>query len=271
MELAPAIKMLVFHYKNGPRFPDKPCYMHIWAGKNGASVPTELTGDDSGTSISSKNRYYSELTGLFWFWKNQQADIVGTCHYRRFYTAKPVPFLHRLKRVLYFPLGLNRKRRGLIYCTNREFWEKRILSCEEIEELLSHYDAVLPQARTLKYTVEKHFSRYHQLSDLELLKTILKEKSPEYLNAFEKVLQQKRLYANNMFILKEEQFRQLADWLFSILSAFEQRVDLSVYTDYQERLFGFLSERLITTWFNQHTELKIKELPLIYLKHLKKK
>ena len=270
MAEALSIKVLVFHYKNGPAFPALPCYNHIWAGKNNATTTTELTGDDSGENISVKNKYYSELTGLYWFWKNYEADIVGTCHYRRFYTAKPVPFFHKLKRLFYYPAGLHRKRNGLIYCSNRQYWGKRILTCEEIESLLSHFDAILPQARTLKYTVEKHFGRYHQLFDLQLLREIITEKSPEYVATFEQMLQQKRLYANNMFILRNEQFQQLTSWLFTILFEFEQRVDLNLYTNYQQRLFGFLSERLITTWFLHHRKLKIKELPLIYLKHFKK-
>lgn len=265
------IKILVFHYKNGVPFPALPCYEHIWAGKNGANFTTPLTGDDTSENISDKNKYYSELTGIYWFWKNHEADVVGTCHYRRFYTAQPIPLIHQLKRLLYYPAGLHRKRTGLIYCTNSLFWEKRILQAEEIEELLSHYDAVLPQARTLKYTVEKHFSRYHQLSDLMLLQDIIAEKHPEYADSFLNMLHQKKLYANNMFILKRNNFEQLAEWLFDILFEFERRVDLSTYTNYQERLFGFLSERLITTWFYHHSELKVKELPLIYLKHFKKR
>jgi len=84
------------------------------------------------------------------------------------------------------------------------------------------------------------------------------------------MLTQKQLYANNMCILKREEFDKLCNWLFSILFEFEKRVDLNNYIGYQKRLFGFLSERLFTTWFIHH-DLKIKELQLIYFKNFKQK
>ena len=41
-------------------------------------------GDDSGDNISDQNCYYSELTGMYWVWKNSHTKVVGTCHYRRY-------------------------------------------------------------------------------------------------------------------------------------------------------------------------------------------
>jgi hypothetical protein len=33
--------------------------------------------DDVGDNISSKNDTYSEITGLYWIWKNSTAEILG--------------------------------------------------------------------------------------------------------------------------------------------------------------------------------------------------
>jgi hypothetical protein len=78
----------------------------------------------------------------------------------------------------------------------------------------------------------------------------------------------KRLYANNMFILKNEHFQEFMSWWFDILFEFEHRIELKNYTDYQKRILGFIAERLLTVWF-RHKKLKCAELPVIYFKRLK--
>lgn len=42
--------------------------------------------DDTATSISYLNTTFCELTGIYWVWKNTQDEVVGTSHYRRFWT-----------------------------------------------------------------------------------------------------------------------------------------------------------------------------------------
>ncbi len=261
-------KVFVFYYKKGSVLALDPIYQPIMSGNSLIGEKTDFLGDDSGDNISSKNRYYSELTGIYWVWKNTRQNITGTCHYRRYFTAQPEPFLYRLKRLHYFPVGLLGKRFGLIYTKNTKLFVPKIISETEIEFLFQKYDAILPKARKLKYTVETHFRKYHDFNDLNLVESIIKEKHPEYLEAFHKVLKGKRLYANNMFVLKDNHFQEFMKWWFDILFTFEQRTDLSKYTGYQQRIFGFLGERLLNVWFI-HNQLKCIELPVIYFKHFK--
>ena len=53
----------------------------------GAEVKEKIEGyiqDNTGDNISTKNPYYCELTGLYWAWKNLDADYIGLVHYRRY-------------------------------------------------------------------------------------------------------------------------------------------------------------------------------------------
>lgn len=259
------VKIFAFHYKPGAIVRRDDSYVHVWAGKNNSSFECALVGDDSAENISAKNSYYSELTGIYWAWKNNRSDIWGTCHYRRFFTLSSDSWFRRL---FYYLIRLGRKRHGLIYTSNLSFWKDKIISKEEVMELLQSYDAILPVRRKLSHSVQKHYNRYHHIEDLNMLRRILSDYSPEYLGAFDEMLKQNRLYANNMFILKDETFQELMQWLFDILFEFERQVCLTDYKGYQERIMGFLSERLITCWF-MYKQLNVRELNLIYFKKLK--
>lgn len=262
--------MYVIHYKDGEALPELLGYVHVWAGKpDHLPCSTQLTGDNTGDNISSKNKYYSELTAIYWVWKNHPSPVVGICHYRRLYSIKEEPFAYRIKRLLYFPIGLWKKRYGLIYTSNTAFWKQHIISMAEAESFLSiGYDAIMPLQRKLRYSVEKHFERYHRAEDLRLAEQIINDLHPEFLATFQTMLKGNRIYANNMFVLRKADFDKLCEWLFSILFEFENRINLEQFTGYQERILGFISERLITTWVI-HNKLKVKELPLIYFKYLK--
>lgn len=266
----PAIKLkvFVFYYKNSSVLELGQIYQPLMAGNILLDSNTGIMGDDSADNISIKNKYYSELTGIYWVWKNTKQDITGTCHYRRYFTAQPEPFFYQVKRMLFYPAGLYKKRFGLIYTKNTNLFVKRIINKNEVENLLLDYDAILPQARKLKYTVETHFKRYHDIKDLNLIESVLIDKHPDYIDAFYEVIKGKKLYANNMFILKDEHFQEFMTWWFDVLFEFEKRIDLRQYTGYQQRIMGFIAERLLNVWFRRK-QLKCVELPVIYFKHFK--
>lgn len=261
-------KIYAFYYKPGEVLTKDPIYYPIFAGKNNKHTNCQIPGDDTGIQISSKNKYYSELTGIFWVWKNTRSDIVGTCHYRRYFTTAKIPFLHRLKRLFYYPLGIARNRTGLIYTSDYKHWSSKIISANEIETLLKTCDVIMPTRRVLRQNIKLHYIKHHNPEDLILLEQILKEYYPDYLNSFTSLLSVKRLFANNMFIMRWEMFDELMTWLFDILEKFEERIDLDNYKGYQQRIFGFLSERLITLWI-LHNNINYRELPLIYFKQMK--
>ena len=171
--------------------------------------------------------------------------------------------------MLYLPIGLYRKHFGLIYTSNVQLFKDKILSDSEMHALLEQYDAILPVARKLIRTAEVQYARRHDAKDLILLRKIINEKHPTYMAALDEVLQSKRLYANNMFVLRKNHFEEFMTWWFDILFEFEKQIDLKTKTGYQERILGFIAERLLNVWF-AHKKLNVVELPVIYFKKFKK-
>ena len=187
--------------------------------------------DSTGDNISIKNPNYCELTGLYWMWKNSKCDIIGLVHYRRYFFDK-------------------------IYYHKYE----NILKKDKINDYLKDYDFIVSKkVRIPFYTVEKQYDVMHHIEDYEMCRNILNEKYPDYVQSFDKISKRRYLYAFNMFISNKSLFDNYCKWLFDVLFELEKRVDISNYSDYDKRIFGFLSERLFNVWLDKNN-YKLKEL-----------
>ena len=65
--------------------PQDDMYLPIHVGAEGKTLDLGYQKDNVGENISKKNANYCELTGLYWVWKNLDADFMGLAHYRRHY------------------------------------------------------------------------------------------------------------------------------------------------------------------------------------------
>ncbi len=77
------IKVIVAIHKEY-NIPKDNIYLPVFVGAATSNLDLPYQRDDEGENISIKNRYYSELTGLFWAYKNLKADYIGLCHYHRY-------------------------------------------------------------------------------------------------------------------------------------------------------------------------------------------
>jgi len=243
-------------------------YIPLQVGKPHTKQQTSYISDDTSNNISEKNPVYSELTGWYWIWKNQKHDIIGTSHYRRYFTAKERSLTHQLKSAFYFAANLYKKRYGLYYTKDVDKWKNFILNSEEATEILKNHDIILPQRKIFKYSVKEQYAKRHRIEDLELVRQIIKELQSDYLNSFDKICSGNRLYAFNMFITSWKLFDEYMTWLFPLLFELEKRSDFSKDDPYQKRLCAFMGERLQNVWLHKK-QLKIKELPVIYFKKTK--
>jgi len=175
--------------------------------------------DNTGDSISDLNPYFSELTGIYWVWKNiHDIEYAGICHYRR------------------YPVNA----------------ENKLFSEPELTELLRKYDIITSKMLTLPGNYYDGFCVNHHSKDLHTLETVIREKYPEYLKTYLQFVHSPNTYFGNIFITSKKNFDAYCTWLFAILFEVYKRTDFTGYDGYQKRLLGFLSELLQTVWIHHH-------------------
>lgn len=235
------IKIIVATHKPY-RMPEDSIYLPVHVGAEGKisddGSPLDLgyTKDNTGDNISEKNANYCELTGLYWAWKNINADYIGLAHYRRHFI-------------------MNRSKDKWSRLADRSF----------IEAKLNETDIILPKPRN--YFIETNYGQYvhaHHSEDLDTTKDIIQEKYPSYIRAYNELMKSTKGHRFNMFIMKREYFDEYMSWMFSILFELEKRLDISDYSDNDKRVFGFVSERLLDVWINTN-KYRYIELPVQYM------
>ena len=216
--------------------PDDDIYLPIQVGSAISKTDLGYCRDDSGDNIRTKNKNYCELTGLYWAWKNLDADYIGLAHYRRHFTVKR---------------GRDKK---TLPITGRE-----------ITDILKTTDVILPKKRS--YYIETSYSHYihaHHKEDLGVTEQIITEKYPEYLDAYNRVMNSSKGHRFNMFVMKKEIFDSYCKWLFDILFELEKRLDISDYSVNDARVFGFVAERILDVWI-QKNQIDYKEIPYVFM------
>ncbi|RYP99390.1 glycosyl transferase [Bifidobacterium pseudolongum subsp. globosum] len=210
--------------------PVEPGYVPILAGaaRNHANIAIR---DDAGENISVKNPQFCELTAQYWVWRNACADSanVGFVHYRRYFYT--------------------------------DVRKSRIVPAAQFAHDLTEVDVVLPEPWVLTKTIRAQFAQFHNIDDLNTVRAILQEKHPEYVQAFDELLDGHALYSYNMFVMDTNRFSAYMEWLFDVLDEAERRIDTTGYDTYNQRLFGFLAERLLNVWVRTR-KLRVKTYPV---------
>ena len=204
------MKLVIATHKPYP-MPDDPAYLPLHVGAAGKSS-FGFARDDDGDNISVRNATFCELTGLYWAWKNlSDEDAIGLLHYRRHFRATP----------------------------------------EELAAALEKVPCILPKRRN--YFIETPYSHYihaHHAVDLDTTRAILAERHPDFLDAFDATMKSTRGHRFNMLVMRRPLLDAYCAWLFDVLFELERRLDISSYTAYDARVFGFVGERLLDVYVN---------------------
>lgn len=202
--------------------------------------------DNTNNNISYKNKYYLETTGIYWIWKNSDADIKGQMQFRRFLSVNP----------------------------------------NFIQAILNDYDIITANPVKLEIPIQFHYEICHDIDDILGIRDILVGYYKDYVYSYDKYIAKGNiLYYSNSFITKKETYDNLCEFCFSVLDKFEEKFkyyDDNILTEhaknvllkwateknkkynhsdigqveYQKRVCAYLFERLVTLYIF-HNKLNV--------------
>lgn len=221
------------------RMPEGDTYLPLQVG---AALHPDLDlgwqRDDDGDNISMKNGSYSELTGLYWLWKNSDAPIKGLVHYRRLLGSPD-----RGKRRATDPFD-------------------RLADKAELESLLTGKDVVVARRRNYYIeTIRSHYAHTLDGSQLDVTRGVIEMISSEYIPAFDHVMASRGAHLFNMFVMPSQHFDAYCSWLFPVIDGVVAQIGL-IDDPFKARYPGRISEILLDVWL-QTQELSCAELPVI--------
>ena len=242
-------KIIVCYHKDFPIFKNE-VLLPLHVGKEiSSNMIKDIETDNTGNNISIKNDSYCELTGLYWLWKNVEAENYGLFHYRRFLDLKNK---YNTKNFIYPSI------------LNINDWSSRL-----VDSLMDTYDIILPKKTIFDLNIHDYYKKKHIINDLDIVVDIIKRDYPQYSSACDKALSNNECYFCNMFIMKKDIFNEYCTWLFDILNKAEEKIIYKGRNSYQRRVFGFLSERMLNIFIqykiDTNPNIRIKEVKTIFI------
>lgn len=221
-------------------------YIPLMVGKQQGEFSNGWISEHTGDHISDKNVRYNELTGLYWIWKNANAEITGLCHYRRFFvrpcqkawnvlTGKPVQVID-------------------------EPYIKKILSSYHV---ILHNKTFTPGGNQNQLCMKQKCSETGNSAGLSreiltILDDTFKRSYPKEFSIYEHVMNRKYAHLLNMMICRKEILGRYCEWLFPLLYQIEDEIDRQFPGQAHARCMGLIGERLLDVWVLKE-KLRVKE------------
>ncbi|MDO5386757.1 MAG: DUF4422 domain-containing protein [Pseudomonadota bacterium] len=178
-----------------------------------------MIGDDTGENISHLNRFFNEMTAIYWAWKNYDKlgnpDYIGLMHYRR-----------------------------VFYIKNKEFdiFVNNIVKSNI--DLVCRFPSNMKDSGREYSSIEEYGKNKFQdlLTSLNYIKNL-----PEYCDFLPSFRQQNSSIFSNMFIMKKELFFHYCKFIFKNLFLSYENFG---QTAQNKRTIGFISEYITSFYFN---------------------
>lgn len=197
------------HTDKRARLPELPEWVvPIQAGRALTDIRLAGLGDDTGDSISVRNKDYSEGTALYWVWKNTHGqDYVGLFHYRR----------------------------------------QMALGRDSLQKLLS-LDVVLTVPTHVSCTVKEFFCNdYIYECDWNLMMWYIRDYCRDYHQTALVYEKGHCYFPCNIFIMRRKHFDEMCGFIFTVTEKVREHYErLGMVRE--DRFLGFLVENLLSIY-----------------------
>ena len=203
------IKIIVACHKADSNICTNEPYFPIQVGKTlHPELDLGFQNDNEGDNISEKNSCWSELTALYWGWKNiKDVDYLGLCHYRR-----------------YFDYDIN---------------------SDSIDGILNKSDIIVVKQNDVmvsKRERPRNLIEVTSLEDYYIYIDIMISTYPEYRKEIiDYFYNSRESYPYTMFVAKKEIYDDFCKFIFPVFFRIENIVKPHGYTR-QKRMMGYLGE-----------------------------
>jgi SAM-dependent methyltransferase len=239
------------------QMPKIPGIRRILAGAGntpGIPIDSGVLRDDGGDSISDRNPDFSEMTAIYWVWKNLvDLDGVGFCHYRRYFDFRDGA------------LGSHRETRlggaHEVAAQRSAFVDRAV-----IERALAE-GAILVTRTTQEGVVnaEQYMTAHLPEHYLAMVNCVV-ARHPHLARQLVAHVGDDGFYGNNMFVMPWADFDALCRYWFDCLFALDREI-ADKPAGYQRRVLAFLSERLFDIYVRWLCDRgrRVVEYPLFFL------
>lgn len=171
----------------------------------------DLYQDDGRDNINYLNAEINEITGLYDIWKNTTDNIVGLCHYRRF------------------------------------FWHNEdYLKITDARKILKDYDIIV--TKDVSFNMTLYWQLRFEVENSDTLDKYLNE-FYKAVPEFKEFLNKKAFHNREMFVCKREVMERYCKWLFPIIIPIAEKfIKEDKGKNVNQRLVSHIAERLFAYW-----------------------
>lgn len=233
--------------------PDESFLPIIGVGKNRVSDYR----DDVGDNIAEWNPWINEATAIYWIWKHfdeiaPKAELVGICHYRRYWTKDWWMWIEnrpRVKRLLPFWNKISKHFNSpkLIGLRPGQIFQRKLLrQCDGFIGQLAYPfgpDGIVSD----EGTVEKAFRDGFLASLPKIFDDCLNRFTAHFPDLSERIsayIKGNRMYHLNMFLVSREEYFKYCEFMFSLIMPYAKEIRNSPIGElpYKRRGVGYLME-----------------------------